>query len=31
VSAEFLSAVIFGGALERHANLKIVLGESGLG
>jgi predicted TIM-barrel fold metal-dependent hydrolase len=31
VTAEFLSAVIFGGALERHANLKIVLGESGLG
>jgi predicted TIM-barrel fold metal-dependent hydrolase len=31
VTAEFLSSVIFGGVLERHPNLKIVLGESGLG
>jgi uncharacterized protein len=31
VVADFLSAVIFGGALERHPKLKIVLGESGLG
>jgi uncharacterized protein len=30
-TADFLAAMIFNGALERHANLKIVLGESGMG
>lgn len=30
-TADFLASVIFSGALERHPNLKLVLGESGIG
>ena len=30
-TADYLAAMIFNGALERHPNLKIVLGESGIG
>ena len=29
--AELMAAVIFGGALERHPDVKVVIGESGLG
>ncbi len=30
-TADFLASIIFSGAPERHPNLKIVLGESGIG
>jgi predicted TIM-barrel fold metal-dependent hydrolase len=30
-TADFLAAMIFNGALERYPNLKIILGESGIG
>jgi predicted TIM-barrel fold metal-dependent hydrolase len=30
-TAEYLSSLIFGGVLERHPGLKLVLGESGIG
>ena len=31
VTAQFLMAVIYGGVLERYPNIRIVLGESGIG